>query len=354
MPAQSPQPGWNPAMVLAMASFGGFLVTFMTSSVNVALPLIEEDFHMSAVTLSWVSLSYILVGGATLLPLGRISDLYGRMRFFIYGVIIFTIFSFASAVAPSAAVLIGFRAIQGLSLAIGMVTSTPLVILAYPPESRGKALGLNIASIYLGLTLGPVLGGLIIHNLGWRSLFLVVGVLGTVNVALRVWKLRGVDWREPKRARFDVEGSVISAASLTALLLGFSLLPDVIGAILIAIGIIGLAGFLWWEGRPADPLLRVDLLRRNRVFAFSNVAAFINYSATFALVFLMSLYLQYNRGLNPQTAGLVLVTGSFVQAAFSPVAGRLADRVPARFVATGGMAVCVVGLAALSFVGEAT
>src|SRR3990172_154315 len=105
MPAQSPQPGWNPAMVLAMASFGGFLVTFMTSSVNVALPLIEEDFHMSAVTLSWVSLSYILVGGATLLPLGRISDLYGRMRFFIYGVIIFTIFSFASAVAPSAAVL---------------------------------------------------------------------------------------------------------------------------------------------------------------------------------------------------------------------------------------------------------
>ncbi len=346
--------GSSRTMVLAVATMGGFLVTFMTSAINIALPLIGAEFHMSAVTLSWISLSYILVAGATLLPLGRIADLYGRMRFFVYGMIIFTVFSFASAFAPTAGVLLALRAVHGLSLALAMVTATALVILAYPQESRGRALGLNVAGIYLGLTLGPVLGGLIIHNLGWRSLFIVVGALGLVNLALPLWKLRGIEWREPKSARFDFLGSVICAVSLTAVLLGFSLLPDIPGVILVAAGIAGLAVFLWWETHAADPLLHVDLLRRSRVFAFSNAAALINYSATFAMVFLMSLYLQYNRGLNPQTAGFVLVTGTFVQAAFSPLAGRLADRFQARYVASVGMALCVLGLFGLSFVGTTT
>jgi EmrB/QacA subfamily drug resistance transporter len=344
----------NRSVVLAVATLGGFLVTFMTSAVNIALPLIEAEFHVSAVTLSWMSLSYILMAGATLMPAGRIADLYGRVRVLVWGMVIFTVISFASAFAPSAGFLLVLRAIHGLGLALAVVTSTALVILAYPPESRGRALGLNVAGIYLGLTLGPVLGGLIIHNLGWRSLFLVVGALGLVNLVIPLWKLRHVDWREPKRARFDILGSVIYAVALTALLLGFSLLPDIPGAILIPAGIAGLVVFLWWETRAADPLLHVDLLRRNRVFAFANAATLINYSATFAMVFLMSLYLQYNRGLNPQTAGFVLVTGTFVQAAFSPVAGRLADRVQARYVASAGMALCVLGLFALSFVGITT
>lgn len=356
-PPQSQQPQQlapNRAMVLAVITFAGFLITFMTSAINVALPLIQEEFNISAVTLSWVSLSYILVAGATLLPLGRASDLYGRMRFFILGMIIFTVFSFASAFAWSASVLIVLRAIHGLGLALGAVVATALVILAYPLESRGRAVGLNVAGVYLGLTAGPVLGGLIIHNLGWRGLFLVVGGLSLLNLGLALWKLRDVDWQEPRQGRFDIEGSVIFAMALPALLAGFSFLPGVVGIVLVAVGIVGLAGFLWWEVRAADPLLDVALLRRNRVFAFSNAAALINYAATFAMVFLMSLYLQYNRGLNAQTAGFVLVAGTFVQAIFSPLAGRLVDRVNARWVASTGMAVCVFGLFALAFVGATT
>ncbi|MCL5735953.1 MAG: MFS transporter [Actinobacteria bacterium] len=352
LPNTPAAPTHNRSLILAVASFGGFLVTFMTSSINIALPLIDEEFHISAVTLSWIPLAFILVAGATLLPLGRLSDLYGRMRSFILGMIIFMLFAFASAFAPSAGILIALRAIHGLSLAVGMVTATALVISAYPPDSRGRALGLNVAGIYLGLTLGPVLGGLIIHNVGWRSLFLIIGALGAANLIPLFWKLWGVEWREPKVAPFDVQGSFISAGSLVALLLGFSYLPGVVGAVLIAVGVIGIGGFLWWEARAADPLLHVDLLRSNHVFAFSNLAALINYSATFAMVFLMSLYLQYNRGLNPQTAGFVLVSGTFVQAAFSPLAGRLADRVTARYVAAAGMALCVLGLGALAFLSD--
>ncbi len=348
------RPGPSPGMVLAVASLGGFLVNFLSSAVNVALPLIEAEFHVSAVTLGWISLSYILVAGATLLPAGRVADMYGRMRLYMVGMGLFTVLSLASAFAPSATALLVLRAVHGIALGIGSSTSAALVILAYPPESRGRALGLNVSGVYLGLTLGPVLGGLIVHNLGWRSLFIFVGAFGFADLALAFWKLRGVEWREPRKTRFDFAGSVSYALSLTGVLLGFSLLPSVFGAALIVGGAIGLGVFFWWESRTPDPLLQVRLLRRNRVFAFSNLATLVNYSANAAMIFLMSLYLQYSRGLNAQTAGLVLVTGSLVQAAVSPLAGRLADRMEARHVASTGMLCCVFGLLGLSFLGEAT
>lgn len=341
-------------LVLWVSSLGGFLVTFMTSSVNIALPLIEAEFHVSAVTLSWISLSYILTAAATLLPLGRLADLYGRMRFYILGMVIFTVICFASAFAPSAGVLLALRAFHGIGLAVGSVTAVALVILAFPPETRGRALGLNVIGVYLGLALGPVLGGLIIHNFGWRSLFLIVSAGGALNLAVAVWKLRRLEWREPRTAGFDFLGSAVFAVALAALLVGFSFLPEVAGAALIAVGVIGLAGFIYWEGRAADPLLRVDLLRGNRVFACANVASLINYAATAAMVFLLSLYLQYNRGLDPQTAGFVLVTGTFVQALLSPLVGRLTDRVEARWLSSAGMAITVLGLLALSFLAEDT
>jgi EmrB/QacA subfamily drug resistance transporter len=341
-------------MVLIVTTLAGFLSTFMASAINIALPLIESEFHVSAVTLGWIPLAYILAAGAVLMPVGGISDLYGRKRVFVWGTVVFTVVAIASAFSPSASVLIALRVIQGLGAALMFATMSAMVILAYPPESRGRALGLNVAGIYLGLTLGPVLGGIIIHNLGWRSLFYVVGALGMINWALPAWKLRGIDWREPKRGRFDLLGSVVYALALSALLLGFSWLPGLLGALLIVAGVAGLSGFLWWETRASDPVLNVDLFRRNRVFAYSNAAAFINYAATFALTFLMSLYLQYTRGLDPQTAGFVLVTGAFVQTAFSPVAGRLSDRIEARLVASAGMALCVLGLLAFVFLGDET
>ncbi len=112
--------------------------------------------------------------------------------------------------------------------------------------------------------------------------------------------------------------------------------------------------FFWWEGRAADPVLSVDLFRHNRVFAFSNVAALISYSATSAMTFLMSLYLQYNRGLDAQTAGFVLVTGVFLQAVLSVATGRLADRVEARLLTSAGMVLTVFGLFAFVFLGDTT
>ena len=341
-------------MVLLVATTAGFLSTFMASAINIALPRIETEWNVSAVTLSWISLAYILAAAALLMPAGRLADFYGRKRFFVVGMAAFTVLTFAAAFAPSAPVLIITRLLQGVATAVLFACTVAMVTLAYPPATRGRALGLQVGGVYLGLTLGPVLGGLITDSVGWRFVFVFVGAVGAVNCVLVAWRLRGVEWREAKHADFDVAGSVAWAVALTALLIGFSLLPRPLGWTLIAVGAAGIAGFLWWETRVPDPVLNVDLIRRNRVFAYSNAATFINYAATYAMTFLMSLYLQYNKDLSPKDAGLVLVTGTVVQTAFSPVAGRLADRVQARYVASAGMAVCVLGLGAFVFLTEET
>jgi EmrB/QacA subfamily drug resistance transporter len=336
-------------IILAVTAVSGFMATLMATSINIALPLIESEFHISAVALGWISTAYVLSAAAVLMTVGRIADLYGRTRVYLVGLAGFIVLSFASAFAPSATVLIVLRVLQGLAAALLIATSTAMVILSHPPEIRGRALGIQVAGVYLGMTVGPLLGGIIARNAGWRALFVVVGTLSLLNSVVPFWKLRKIDWREPKQGRFDVSGSIIWAVALSALLLGFSYLPDVTGAILIAAGVVGLVLFFWRETRADDPILSVDLFLRNRVFAFSNAAALINYAATFAMTFLLSLYLQYNRGLDAQEAGLVLVPGLFVQAVLSVVAGRLADRLPSRILASVGMGLTVLGLFAFAF-----
>jgi MFS family permease len=340
--------------VLAAVTACGFLTAFAFSGVNVALEEIASDLKLSAVALSWVGLSSMLATGALLMPMARVADFRGRKTVFLAGLAGFAVFCFASAFAPNAAILILTRALQGVAAAFLFSTTVAITTLSYPPESRGRALGVQVSGVYLGITLGPVLGGVLTENLGWRGLFMVVGALNLLNLLLPLWKLRGVEWREPKTAPFDVWGSVVWACALSALIIGFSYLPRAVGYALIAVGAVGLVGFVRLERRAADPVLNVDLLRRNRVFASANAAAFINYAATTAMTFLISLYLLYNRGLGAQTAGFVLVAGPFVQAVVSPLAGRLADRLEARLVASVGMALCAAGLFALAFLGETT
>jgi MFS family permease len=288
------------------------------------------------------------------MPTGRMADLWGHRATFNWSLRGFAIILLATAFAPSAGVLLALRAAQGIPGAMVITASTAIVTFAYPPEERGRALGLFAAGPYLGFTLGPVLGGVIIQAAGWRTLFLVTGGLAVVNCMLPTWRSSGADWRQPKRARFDILGSAIYALALPTLLLGFTLLPRWIGVLLVVSGAAGISLFVLWETRAADPVLSVDLLRHNRVFASSNAAAFISYAATLAVTFLMSLYLQYTRGLDPRSAGFVLFAGALVQAVFSPLAGRWADRFQARLVAALGMGLCVLALAALAFLSENT
>lgn len=341
-------------MLLASVATCGFLTAFGFSGVNVALERIASDLSLSAVAISWVNLATILTTGALLMPVARLADFWGRKLVYNIGLATYAIVCLGSALAPNAEILILTRALQGVAAAFLFSTTVAMVTLSYPPETRGRALGLQVAGVYLGITCGPVLGGIITENLGWRGLFVLVGAFTLLNLIVPLRKLRGVEWREPKTAPFDIWGSVVWMCALSALIIGFSYLPSVAGYALIGAGVVGLAAFVRLENRAADPILKVDLLRRNRVFASANAALFINYAATTAMTFLVSLYLLYNRGLGAQTAGFVLVTGPFVQASVSPIAGRLADRVEARFVASTGQALCAAGLFIFAFLGETT
>jgi MFS family permease len=214
-------------------------------------------------------------------------------------------------------------------------------------------LGINVASVYIGLSLGPTIGGILTQQLGWRSIFLGIVPLGLTIIAFVLWQVKG-EWAEAEGETLDMAGSAIYALALVALMVGFSRLPATTGFGLIAVAVLGLGAFVAWELRARNPVLNIHLLTSNRAFAFSNLAALINYGATAAVAFLISLYLQYIQGLTPQQAGLILIAQPIVMAVFSPLAGRLSDRVEPRIVATTGMAFTAVGLALMVFVGPTT
>jgi EmrB/QacA subfamily drug resistance transporter len=325
----------------------------MGSSLNVALPSLGNEFAMSAVLLSWVPTSYLLSSSVCLVPFGRLADIVGRRRIFLIGILLYTLSSLLCAVAPGAGFLIGARVLQGISAALMFGMSIAILTSVFPANERGKALGINSAAVYIGLSLGPFVGGILTQQLGWRSIFWMNVPLGLVMVALVLTKVRG-EWSESRGARFDLAGSVIYSFALIALMYGFSLLPGIAGAGTIAAGILGLFVFVRMERRTESPVLDINLFLHNRVFAFSNLAAFINYSATFAVTFLLSLYLAYVRGLTPQETGLVLVVQPVMMALFSPFAGMLSDRIEPRLVASLGMGVIVAGLVFLAFLTAAT
>ncbi len=340
-------------VALLIAVLAGFITPFDGSSVNIALPTMGAEFGLNAVELSWISTAYLLASALFLVPFGKIADIYGRKRIFTIGISIFTLGSFLMVFSASALMLILFRVIQGLGGAMIYGTGIAILTSVYPVRERGKALGIYITSVYIGLTIGPFLGGLMTQYLGWRSIFLVNIPLGIITIGLILWRLHG-EWAEARGEKFDVPGSLLYSLTLVSVMYGFSILPGITGLTLVAFGIAVLILFLFWEARTPAPVLDVRLFTGNRVFAFSNLAALINYSATFAISFLLSLYLQYIRGFTPESAGFVLVAAPIVQAAFSPFAGRLSDRIEPGILASGGMILCAAGLLFLVFVDATT
>jgi EmrB/QacA subfamily drug resistance transporter len=340
-------------ITLFVAATASFVTTFMGSSINIALPSIDSEFTLDAVMLGWIATSYLLAAAIFLVPFGRIADIHGRKKIFAYGIILYTLTSLLSAFSPSAIILICLRVLQGLGGAMIYCTGIAMVASAFPPGERGKALGITVATTYLGLSLGPVLGGLLTEHFGWRSIFLAVVPLGVAVIIAVLGKMKK-DWAEARGEKFDLAGSIILSLALITVMYGLSLLPSTSGFWLVAIGVVGIAIFAWWEMRVQSPVLNVGLFSSNAVFGFSNLTALLHYSATFAVIFFLSLYLQYIKGLSPGYAGLVLVSQPIVMAVFSPAAGRLSDRIDPRWVASAGMALTTIGIGLLHLLNEKT
>jgi EmrB/QacA subfamily drug resistance transporter len=336
-------------ILLLATTTSAFLTPFMGSAVIVALPIIAKELSMTALALSWVATAFLLAAAITLVPLGRLADIYGRKRIFLYGAIIFTAASLLCIWSPTQNFLIVMRAIQGIGGAMIFSTGTAMLVSAYPAGDRGKILGINIAAVYIGLTVGPFIGGLLTEHLGWRYIFVFTAILGAIVIVLTAGMVKE-EWVGAKGEGFDFAGSLLYAVALFAIMYGFSLLPSWRAVLLIAVGLICLIFFVFLQLKKPFPLLNIRLFLDNKVFAFSNLAALINYCATFAVTFLLSLYLQHIKMLTPSQTGVVLIAEPIVQALFSPLAGRLSDRYEPRIISSIGMALNVAGLIPLIFI----
>jgi MFS family permease len=231
-----------------------------------------------------------------------------------------------------------------------MIFATGLAIVTsvFPPDERGKAIGWTVTAVYIGLSLGPFLGGVLTDAFGWRSVFGLMVPLGALTTYLAVTQLKS-EWADARDDPLDLAGSVLYGSAVTAIMIGLTGLPSAASMLLLGAGLMLLFVFVFWELRAGAPILNMTLFTMNRTFAFSSLAALINYSATFVITFLLSLYLQYIKAFDPTTAGLVLVAQPLTMAVFSPFAGRLSDRIEPRKIASIGMAVTAGGLLGLTF-----
>jgi len=227
-------------------------------------------------------------------------------------------------------------------------TGVALLTSVYPPQERGRVLGINVAAVYLGLSLGPFVGGMLTHHLGWQSIFLIQVPFGLMVLYLVTQKIR-MEWAQEHREPLDLPGALLYTAGLVSLMYGFSMATDFLGMLFIGVGVAILAAFVRWEALAQSPILDIRLFTRNRVFAFSNAAALIHYSATFSVSFLLSLYLQYVQGMSPQASGLILIIQPAIMTVLSPCAGRLSDRLEPRVLASAGMFITAAGLFLLAF-----
>jgi EmrB/QacA subfamily drug resistance transporter len=339
--------------VLLVSTFAAFLTPFLTSAVNLALPSIGKELHANAISLSWVISSFILTSAIFLLPFGRLGDIIGRKKVFTLGILLFTISTFLIVFSQSIASLIVLRIFQGFSSAMIFGTSMAILTSVFQPGERGRAIGINITATYLGLSCGPVIGGILTQYFGWRSIFVFLVPFGIISLVFIQRKIK-TEWAEAVGEKFDWKGSVVYGFALASFMYGFSKLPSSSGWTCIALAILFAVAFLFIENKISNPVFDIQLILSNRIFAFSGIAALINYSATSAIGFFVSLYLQYLKGLDARTAGLIMISQPIAMTLMSPLAGKLSDRKNPGTIASTGMGITASGLILLCFISETT
>ncbi len=334
--------------VLTVTAFASFLTPFMGSSINLALPSIGDEMGLNAVTLNWIVSSYMLTTSILLLPAGRAGDILGRKKIFTAGLIIFTLTMIMLTFTPGIKWLIGIRILQGAGGAMMFGTNMAILTSVFPAGERGRAMGINVTAVYAGLASGPFLGGLLTRYLGWRSIFAFLVPMGIISLIMIRRKMKG-EWAEARGESFDWSGAVIYGMAIAALIYGFSRLPSVAGWIITTAGLALVPLFILREKTTVHPLFDITLISKNRVFAFSSLAALIHYAATSAIGFFLSLFLQYIKELGPRDAGFVLMAWPVTMALISPAAGKLSDTHNPGVLASIGMTITSVGLIMLCF-----
>jgi len=335
--------------VLLVSAFAAFLTPFLGSAINLALPAISAEFQATAVELGWIAGSFIMASAIFLLPFGRLADIVGRKKIFTRGIALYTVSTFLIIFSWNIVSFILFRILQGIAGAMIFGTSLAILTSVFGPGERGRAMGINITAVYTGLSGGPVIGGLLTQYFGWRSIFIFLLPVGIASIYLIMTRIK-TEWAESEGEKFDWRGSLIYGIAIASFMYGFSKLPGVTGWLFLGAAVISGLAFVFFEKVTASPVFDIRLMLRNRIFAFSGIAALIHYAATSATGFFISLYLQYLKGLDARTAGIIMISQPVMMALLSPLAGRLSDKYNPGVIASSGMGLTATGLIMLCFV----
>ncbi len=327
-------------IVLSVTTIGALMAAIDSTIVILGLPDMMVKLHADLVEMIWVIMAYILVSTVFLLTFGRIADMFGRVRMYNLGFVVFTVGSALCGFSGNATQLILARMVQGAGAAMMVVNSVALITEAFPPNERGKALGINAVTFSFGGVAGPILGGLILTFADWRWIFFInvpVGIIGAIwgYLALKELSVR------KKGESFDLPGALSFSLGLTALLIALTLgiqynFTSTPILVLFGLFIVGVAFFLWWERRAKTPVVDLSLFQ-DRIYNFSVLSAMIQALALFAVNFLIIFYLQGVLGYDPLKAALLLIPLPVVTSIIAPIGGVIADRIGARIPATIGL-----------------
>jgi EmrB/QacA subfamily drug resistance transporter len=341
--------------VLLAVGVGTFMTALDGSVANIVLPVVSSAFKSDVATVEWVVTIYLLVVSGLLLSFGRLGDMRGHKPVYVFGFVIFVIGSALCGLARTDIALIAFRALQALGGAMLLANSPAILTKNFPPTQRGQALGMQATMTYLGLTVGPSLGGWLTSQYGWCAVFYINVPVGLVALLLSLHFIPR-DTIAEQTERFDVAGAATFMAGLIALLLGLNqgetwgwASPAILA--LLTVAVVLLVVFVAIERRVSDPMLDLSLFRV-RLFSASTASAVLNYVCLYTVLFLLPFYLIRARGLGPAQAGLILTAQPVIMAIVAPLSGTLSDRVGARLFSTAGMVVMAVGLFSLSQLGE--
>ena len=339
-------------LLLFICTVLSFFTVFAVNAVTIVIPSIATEFHMSNIVQNWVTIIFLLVVAVLSVPAGQISAKYGLKKVTIISVVLFIIISIANVLVTSQEQFLACRLILGIALSFINVTSMAMIVNAFPPEERGKALGINITGVYVGLSLSPVIGGILNYNLGWRSVVLFGVPFLFVILALLLTRIDD-EWSSFENLPLDLKGSFAYGIGMVLFMYGFTILNTQLGVILTVLGVMILLIFAWIELKQKYPVFDIRFFK-NHKFLSANFASLCAYLATYAVTTILNYHLQYIKGFDSQTAGMILLVAPLCQVVLAPIAGRLSDRFVPQILAAIGMALGTLSLFLFSFLDSAT
>ncbi len=336
------------ALILLMLT--AFIAAFSGSALNLSIPAIDREFQAGASSVGWIINGFIIAGAALSVPIGRLADITNRLAIMKAGLLLFSLTSGIICFSRSIEFFLVLRILQGIGSAMIFATNQAVLVSIYPREERGKALGFIIGATYVGLTTGPVIGGVMNQALGWRSILVFTLIIGLANFVLAALFLKNVR-QEKLGEKADIAGSLLFVAMIFMAMYGLSSLSQEPHAkYMLASSFLLMYVFVKYELRAESPLIQIRMFRSNINYLLSNLAALLNYGATFAVGYLMSIFLQVVKGMESGPAGLIMITQPLLMALLSPYMGRLSDRISPYKLASYGMGLCALGLFLLVFI----